>query len=163
MLYVMPAVGQVIERFDEKCTPTPGIEPGPSGWKPDILATRPRGKAACRMPISVTPSETLWLRCWFVPTKPGATSGARSRQMASTLGQWTTWISSRTAARKYRTADVRAAPQSFNVHRPAPVQFGSADRTVQLTQDYFTNKVCSVGKSYIPRDVTQGNPLRPSP
>ena len=30
-------------------------------------------------------------------------------------------------------------------------------------QDYFTNKVCSVGKPGIPRDVTQGNPLRPSP
>ena len=28
-------------------------------------------------------------------------------------------------------------------------------------QDYFTNKVCSVGKSCAPRDVTQGNPLRP--
>ena len=23
--------------------PTPGVEPGPSGWKPDILAVRPRG------------------------------------------------------------------------------------------------------------------------
>ena len=23
--------------------PIPGIEPGPSGWKPDILATRPYG------------------------------------------------------------------------------------------------------------------------
>ena len=30
------------------------------------------------------------------------------------------------------------------------------------TQDYFTNKVYSVGKSCAPRDVTQGNPLRPS-
>ena len=30
-----------------------------------------------------------------------------------------------------------------------------------LTKDYFTNKVCSVGKSCSPRDVTQGNPLRP--
>ena len=29
-------------------------------------------------------------------------------------------------------------------------------------QDYFTNKVYSVGKSGAPRDVTQGNPLRPS-
>ena len=24
-------------------TPTPGIEPGPPGWKPGILAIRPRG------------------------------------------------------------------------------------------------------------------------
>ena len=31
-----------------------------------------------------------------------------------------------------------------------------------LVQDYFTNKVYSVGKSGSPRDVTQGNPLRPS-
>ena len=23
--------------------PTPGVEPGPPGWKPDILAVRPRG------------------------------------------------------------------------------------------------------------------------
>ena len=27
----------------EKLIPTPGVEPGPSGWKPDILAVRPRG------------------------------------------------------------------------------------------------------------------------
>ena len=26
-----------------KNIPTPGVEPGPSGWKPDILAVRPRG------------------------------------------------------------------------------------------------------------------------
>ena len=31
-------------KFDEeKNLPTPGVEPGPSGWKPDILAVRPRG------------------------------------------------------------------------------------------------------------------------
>ena len=29
-------------------------------------------------------------------------------------------------------------------------------------EDYFTNTVYSVGKSGAPRDVTQGNPLRPS-
>ena len=28
---------------EEKNLPTPGVEPGPSGWKPDILAVRPRG------------------------------------------------------------------------------------------------------------------------
>ena len=27
----------------KKDSPIPGIEPGPSGWKPDILATRPYG------------------------------------------------------------------------------------------------------------------------
>ncbi len=27
----------------KKNVPMPGIEPGPSGWKPDILATRPHG------------------------------------------------------------------------------------------------------------------------
>ena len=27
----------------EKWIPTPGVEPGPPGWKPDILAVRPRG------------------------------------------------------------------------------------------------------------------------
>ena len=27
-----------------KRIPTPGVEPGPPGWKPDILAIRPRGK-----------------------------------------------------------------------------------------------------------------------
>ena len=32
---------------------------------------------------------------------------------------------------------------------------------VGTRQDYFTNKVCSVGKSCAPRDVTQRNPLRP--
>ena len=26
-----------------KSVPTPGVEPGPPGWKPDILAVRPRG------------------------------------------------------------------------------------------------------------------------
>ena len=31
-----------------------------------------------------------------------------------------------------------------------------------MAQDYFTHKVYSVGKSCAPRDVTQGNPLRPS-
>ena len=31
-----------------------------------------------------------------------------------------------------------------------------------LIQDYFTNKVCSVGKSDCRRYVTQGSPLRPS-
>ena len=30
----------------------------------------------------------------------------------------------------------------------------------RLGQDYFTNKVCSVGKSDRRHDVTQGNPLR---
>ena len=29
--------------FWAKTIPTPGVEPGPSGWKPDILAVRPRG------------------------------------------------------------------------------------------------------------------------
>ena len=28
----------------KKCSPTPGIEPGPLGWKPSILAIRPCGK-----------------------------------------------------------------------------------------------------------------------
>ena len=28
-----------------KSVPTPGVEPGPPGWKPDILAVRPRGKS----------------------------------------------------------------------------------------------------------------------
>ena len=28
----------------EKILPTPGVEPGPPGWKPDILAVRPRGR-----------------------------------------------------------------------------------------------------------------------
>ena len=27
----------------ENKSPTPGIEPGPAGWKPAILAIRPRG------------------------------------------------------------------------------------------------------------------------
>ena len=42
---------------------------------------------------------------------------------------------------------------------PPPLQ----DRWTSSTyQDYFTIKVCSVGKSDRRRDVTQGNPLRPS-
>ena len=28
---------------EAKWFPTPGVEPGPPGWKPDILAVRPRG------------------------------------------------------------------------------------------------------------------------
>ena len=35
-----------LEREKAKsCPPTPGIEPGPPGWKPGILAIRPRGIA----------------------------------------------------------------------------------------------------------------------
>ena len=29
--------------MEKKFSPTPGIEPGPPGWKPGILAIRPRG------------------------------------------------------------------------------------------------------------------------
>ena len=29
--------------WEGKGIPTPGVEPGPPGWKPDILAVRPRG------------------------------------------------------------------------------------------------------------------------
>ena len=29
--------------WDQKSAPLPGIEPGPPGWKPEILATRPQG------------------------------------------------------------------------------------------------------------------------
>ena len=43
--------------------PIPGIEPGPSGWKPDILTTRQYGK-----------SSTLWMLktgfCWKYHTRP---------------------------------------------------------------------------------------------
>ena len=38
----------------------------------------------------------------------------------------------------------------------------SSSRDSTHPQDYFTIKVCSVGKSDRRRDVTQGNPLRPS-
>ena len=31
-----------------KIVPTPGVEPGPSGWKPDILTVRPRGMDALK-------------------------------------------------------------------------------------------------------------------
>ena len=47
---------------------------------------------------------------------------------------------------------------------PPPTR-GSADLPYTdggQAQDYFTIKVCSVGKSDRRRDVTQGNPLRPS-
>ena len=30
-------------RCKTKFFPTPGVEPGPAGWKPAILAVRPRG------------------------------------------------------------------------------------------------------------------------
>ena len=42
-----------------------------------------------------------------------------------------------------------------------PEQWRLVTLKVPEAQDYFTNKVCSVGKSCSPRDVTQGNPLRP--
>ena len=42
---------------------------------------------------------------------------------------------------------------------PPPIFIGVAEPLVR-TQDYFTNKVCSVGKSDRRRYVTQGNPLR---
>ena len=29
--------------WDQKSAPLPGIEPGPPGWEPEILATRPQG------------------------------------------------------------------------------------------------------------------------
>ena len=32
-----------VKKDCKKCSPTPGIEPGPPGWKPGILAIRPRG------------------------------------------------------------------------------------------------------------------------
>ena len=50
--------------------------------------------------------------------------------------------------------------EAQNLPLICPINLGP---TARLKQDYFTNKVCSVGKSGIPRDVTQGNPLRPSP
>ena len=34
-------------------SPTPGIEPGPPGWKPGILAIRPRG-------MSLYVNEIIW-------------------------------------------------------------------------------------------------------
>lgn len=30
-------------KIGKRVAPTPGIEPGPSGWKPEILTTRPHG------------------------------------------------------------------------------------------------------------------------
>ena len=39
---------------------------------------------------------------------------------------------------------------------------GGGGKVGTRTQDYSNNKVCSAGKSCAPRDVTQGNPLRPS-
>ena len=39
---------------------------------------------------------------------------------------------------------------------------GGGEKVGTRTQDYSNNKVCSAGKSCAPRDVTQGNPLRPS-
>ena len=35
----------VFDYISKSETPTPGIEPGPPGWKPGILAIRPRGIA----------------------------------------------------------------------------------------------------------------------
>ena len=32
---------QNITKKKQKCIPMPGIEPGPPGWKPGILTTRP--------------------------------------------------------------------------------------------------------------------------
>ena len=32
-----------VKKDCKKRSPTPGIEPGPPGWKPGILAIRPRG------------------------------------------------------------------------------------------------------------------------
>ena len=35
----------VFDYITKNESPTPGIEPGPPGWKPGILAIRPRGIA----------------------------------------------------------------------------------------------------------------------
>ena len=40
---LMFCCGLSLDRHVSKRFPTPGVEPGPSGWKPDILAVRPRG------------------------------------------------------------------------------------------------------------------------
>ena len=43
-----------------KCrVPTPGIEPGPPGWKPGILTTRPNGKSAWKC----FNKADIWLGC----------------------------------------------------------------------------------------------------
>ena len=57
----------------------------------------------------------------------------------------------------------RETVQPLVVARLAPLnRQGSFYESSLSIQDYFTRKVCSVGKSDRCRDVTQGNPLRPS-
>ena len=41
--YKSTLIYKLIYLIGEKVFPTPGVEPGPPGWKPDILAVRPRG------------------------------------------------------------------------------------------------------------------------
>ena len=38
----------------KKESPTPGIEPGPPGWKPGILAIRPRGMSYHSIVFKIT-------------------------------------------------------------------------------------------------------------
>ena len=73
---------QVKGRNSQKGFPTPGVEPGPPGWKPDILAVIPREKA-CFLPgserrpsvcytdvITATPRKLLDISSYLTLTNP---------------------------------------------------------------------------------------------
>ena len=46
-----PTKSSILEKNNS--VPTPGIEPGPPGWKPGILTTRPYGKTLVLLVISI--------------------------------------------------------------------------------------------------------------
>ena len=60
-MYVMwnDLIDFINSQKQEKCVPAPGIEPGPPGWKPGILTTRPRRRTDKVSIYSVYKADTL--------------------------------------------------------------------------------------------------------
>ena len=62
----IPTKAQVKQGKSQNKFPTPGVEPGPPGWKPDILAVRPRGIAVLSIQNN---SHVLQQMCSFLKRK----------------------------------------------------------------------------------------------
>ena len=50
----------IIRNCWQKYVPTPGIEPGPPGWKPGILTTRPYGRTTLGPDVKTQPYGQRW-------------------------------------------------------------------------------------------------------
>ena len=62
----IPTKAQIKQGKSQNKFPTPGVEPGPPGWKPDILAVRPRGTAVSSFQKT---SHVLQQMCSFLKGK----------------------------------------------------------------------------------------------